>query len=257
MIVDAAKAKALISRPTLPAVADELRRQDNVFFVGGKLPPRQTLETIFESDCQTPVELFVFSFAESADFHQADALVRSIKRNFKGFLVGQFNSVPSRQLLEHAYASGIDFIDIPLVRDRDAMLAALHYAKTVFPRWSTVSTLFAGAQAPSATVRDIDLLLADDILPLVAIGEEAARYPETEISAIFEHLSRGWHRRKAAVKPLQPLLFLTTPFTPPPKKGVVHGLFDKVNDARLRTASDLRRLLRVREVEESFESAGL
>jgi hypothetical protein len=117
--------------------------------------------------------------------------------------------------------------------------------------------LFAGAQAPSATVRDIDLLLADDILPLVAIGEEAARYPEAEIAAIFAHLTRGWRRRKAAIKPLHPLLYLITPFAPPPKRGVVHGLFDKVNDARLRTTSDLRRLLRVREVEESFESAGL
>lgn len=257
MIVDAAKAKALIARPVTPAVADELRREDNVFFVGGHLPPRQTLETLFESDCQSPAELFVFSFVESADFLQAEPLIRSIKRNFKGFLVGQFNSVPSRQLLEHAYAAGIDFIDIPLSGDRDSRLAALHYAKTVFPRWSTISTLLAGVQAPSATVRDIDLLLADDILPLVAIGDGATRYPETEIAAIFEHLARGWRRRKVAVKPLRPLLCLTTPFAPPPKKGVVHGLFDKVNDARLRTTSDLRRLLRVREVEESFESAGL
>jgi hypothetical protein len=257
MIVDAAKAKTLISRPAIPAVADELRRQDNVFFVGGHLPPRQTLETIFESDCQSPAELFIFSFADSADFHQAEPLIRSIKRNFKGFLVGQFNSVPSRQLLEHAYAAGIDFIDIPLIGDRDGRLAALHYAKTVLPRWSTMSTLFAGEQAPAATIRDIDLLLADDILPLVAIGDEAARYPDVEIAAIFEHLARGWRRRKATVKPLHPLLYLTTPFSPPLKKGVVHGLFDKVNDARLRTTSDLRRLLRVREVEESFESAGL
>jgi hypothetical protein len=257
MIVDPAKAKALIARPIIPAVADELRRQDTVFFVGGQLPPRQTLETIFESDCQSPAELFVFSFTATADFQQAEALVRSIKRNFKGFLVGQFHSVPSRQLLEHAYAAGIDFIDIPLSGDRESRLAALHYAQTVFPRWSTISTLFAGAQAPSATLRDIDLLLADGILPLVAIGAEAAHYPEAEIAAVFAHLSRGWRRRKATVKPLHPLLYLTTPFAPPPKKGVVNGLFDKVNDARLRTTSDLRRLLRVREVEESFESAGL
>jgi hypothetical protein len=257
MIVDAEKTKTLIARPVLPAAADELRRQDNVFFVGVHLPLQQTLETIFESDCQSPAELFVFSFGDAADFHQADMLVKSIKPNFKGFLFGQFRFAPSRQLLEHAYAAGIDLIDIPLCGDRDNRLAALHYAKTVFPRWSTISTLFAGTQAPEATNRDIDLLLAESILPLMAVSIEAGSYPEAEIAAIFEHLAQGWRRRKATVKPLHPLLYLTSPYAPPPKKGVVHGLFDKANDARLRATSDLRRLLRVREVEESFESAGL
>lgn len=257
MIVDAAKAKALVARPALPAAANELRREGNVFFVGGRLLAREALETIFESDCQSPAELFVFAFGGPADFQQAEALVRSVKRNFKGFLVGQFISVPSAHSLDHIYAAGIDFIDIPLIGERESRLAALHYATTVFPKWSTISTLIAGERAPSAIIRDIDLLLDNDVLPLVAIGEEAAGYVDGEITAVFEHLARGWRRKKATVKPLHPFLYLTTPFVPPPRKGVVHGLLDRVNDARLRTTSDLRRLLRVKEVEESFESAGL
>jgi hypothetical protein len=257
MIVDAEKAKILLARPVIPAAADELRRQDNVFFVGGQLPPRQTLETIFESDCQSPAELFVFSFTGAADFHQAELLVRSIKRNFKGFLVGQFSAAPSRQLLEHAYAAGIDFIDIPLMGEREGRLEALRYARTVFPRWSVLSTLHAGDRAPGVTIQEIDFLLGENILPLVTINNETGRVTDNEIAAIFNHLGKSWRRKKATVKPLYPLLYLATPFSPPPKKGVVHGLFDKVNDARFRTTSDLRRLLRVREVEESFESAGL
>jgi hypothetical protein len=83
--------------------------------VGGNLPAQQTLETIFESDCQSPAVLFVFNFADADDFHRAEALINSIKKNFKGYLYGQFGAVPSRQLLEHAYAAGLDYVDIPLI----------------------------------------------------------------------------------------------------------------------------------------------
>lgn len=257
MIVDTEKAKTLLYRPVLPAAADELRRQDSVFFVGCNLPARQTLETIFESDCQSPADLFVFSFAEEADFHRAEALISSIKKNFKGYLYGQFRTVPSRQLLEHAYASGIDYVDIPLIGDNEERVMALRYAQTVFPRWSAISTLYMADREPELTRQQIDRLLANDILPLVAFNAGKDHFPAADIIVIFEHLAKSWQFRKASIKPLHPLLYLTTPFTPPARKGIVHSLFDRANDARLRTASDLRRLLRVREVEESFESAGL
>jgi hypothetical protein len=257
MDVIAKKVKALMARPVLQTAADQLRREGNVFFVGGHLSPQQAVEAIFESDCRSPVELFVFNFAKAEDFTRAEVLVRSIKRNFKGFLVGQFISQPPPPLLEYAYAAGIDFIDVPFIGDKDQRLAALLFAKTVFPRWAVISTLFAGEQPLSAGRADIDLLLDHDILPLVAIDESAVCYRDSEITQIFEYLASGWRRKKAFIKPLHPLLRLITPLAPPPRKGGVPGLFDKVNGARLRTTSDLRRLLRVREVEESFESAGL
>lgn len=257
MVVDTEKAKALLCRPVLPAATDELRRQDSVFFVGGNLPAQQTLETIFESDCQSPADLFVFNFADADDFHRAEALISSIKKNFKGYLYGQFGTVPSRQLLENAYAAGLDYVDIPLIGDNEERVRALRYAQTVFPRWSAISTLYLTDREPELIRRQIDRLLEDDILPLVGFKAGMDQFPATEIVTIFEHLAKSWQGRKASVKPLQPLLYLTTPFAPPARKGIVHNLFDRANDARLRTASDLRRLLRVREVEESFESAGL
>lgn len=257
MIVDSEKAKILPYRPVLPATANELRRQDSVFFVGWNLPARQALETIFESDCQSPADIFVFSFAETADFHQAEALVGSIKKNFKGYLYGQFNAIPSGRLLEHAYAAGIDYIDIPLIGDNEERVRALRFAQTVFPRWSVISTLYLTDRDPGLMHQSIDMLLENDILPLVAFKAGVDHFPTAAIVTIFEHLAKSWQDRKASVKPLQPLLYLTTPFAPPARKGIVHSLFDRANDARLRTASDLRRLLRVREVEESFESAGL
>jgi hypothetical protein len=257
MIVDSEKAKTLLDQPVLPATADELRRQDSVFFVGCNLPTRQALETVFESDCQSPADLFVFSFAGTADFHQAEALIGSIKKNFKGYLYGQFNAIPSGRLIENAYAAGIDYIDIPLIGDYEQRVRALRYALTVFPRWSAISTLYLTDREPGLTHQSIDMLIENDILPLVAFKSGLDHFPAAEIVTIFEHLAKSWRDRKASVKPLQPLLYLTTPFAPPASKGIVHSLFDRANDARLRTASDLRRLLRVREVEESFESAGL
>lgn len=257
MNVNLERTQALLARPVLPAAGDELRRDGEVFFVGAQLAPYQAVESILESDGRSPAELFVFRFAEPADFAGAEALIRAIKRNFKGFLVGQFLTAPSPHQLEHAYAAGIDYIDIPRFGEQEQSRDALLCAKAIFPRWSVISTLFAGIQPLTAICKDIDALLGLDILPLGAVDRAAARCPARDVAEFFEHLAAGWRRERVPVKPLHPLLRLTTPLALPPAKRGMQGLFDKVDGARLRTSSDLRRLLRVREVEESFASAGL
>jgi hypothetical protein len=70
-------------------------------------------------------------------------------------------------------------------------------------------------------------------------------------------LSAGWRAKRALIKPLLPLIYLFTPLVPSSSPGAVRGFIDKFHDWRLLAASDLRRSLRVKEVEESFESAGL
>lgn len=257
MTVSLGRTRTLLARPVLPAAGDELRRHGEVFFVGAQLAPYQAVESILESDGRSPVELFVFRFGEPAEFAGAEALIRAIKRNCKGFLVGQFMTAPLPQQLEHAYAAGIDYVDIPLFGEQEKSRAALLCAKSIFPRWSVTSTLFAGIQSLTVARKDMDALLGQDILPLGAIDQADGRCPAGDIAAFFEHLAAGWRRKKVPVKPLHPLLRLTTPLVLPPAKRGMQGLFDKVDGARLRTSSDLRRLLRVREVEESFASAGL
>lgn len=243
--------------PILPLAQQGISRQGDVFFIGARSPLQMTIEAIFESDCRCPVKLFAFTFASQDEFTRGEQLVRSIKKNFKGFVVGQFLSIPSPGLFEHAYATGIDIVNVPFTHEKTKRLEALVFARSIFPRWAVTSTVFADGQSLSASLGEIDLLLDHGILPMVTVRHLRIAPESTTIGELFEYLFHAWQDKNASITPLQALLTLKTPFFPPSKKGRIQGLFDKVNEARLQTTSDLRRLLRVREIRESFESAGL
>jgi hypothetical protein len=268
MIVDQQKLKYLLTKPGERGAADELRREGNLFFVGGELPVRETLETLFDSHCQSPAELFKLTFGALDHFQQGEQLARQIKRNFSSYILGSLDYPPPPHIIERAYAAGVDFLDIPLrVFDRgvatergierDDILLSLQVARELFPRWSVATTLLAGEEPSCSVAKGIDFLLDAGILPLVEISPRAGHYPVEEISAIFAHLASGWKKYKVSIKPLQTLINLTMPIVDARPRGVLRGFMDKVQDRRLLAASDLRRSLRVRQVEESFESAGL
>lgn len=259
MKVDPSKIHEMLLRPPVAPSPMDLRREGDIFWIGSALPPRQTLETVFESVCVEPAELFCLSFESPEDFRQGEELVRLLKKNFSGFLLGRFQHAPSHVLLDLAYAVGIDLVDIPLppggIAANGETVEALAHAQTVFPRWSVVSTLPA-EDATETVMHTADDLLSRGIVPLASLAGRTGGSID-ELTRLFHHLAKGWRRAGATLKTLRPLLDLTTPFlTPPPRRGL-GTLLDRVETAKLRTASDLRRLLRVRQVEVSFESAGL
>lgn len=268
MTIDQGKLRELIARPLKPAACDELRRDGNVFFVGVDLPPQDTLETIFDSHCQAPAELFHVSFGDINSFHRGEELARLIKKNFHVHLMARLDWPAPAQFLERAYAAGVDIVDIPLVvfdsaisRERalhkEERLSTLEKAKEIFPRWCVTSTLLVGEEACCSTVSAIDTLLKGEIVPLLEISPRTGRYPLEEIGEVFLHLSEGLRKRKVTTIPLLPLLSLTLPLADARQGGILKGFIDRLQDRRLLAASDLRRSLRVRQIEESFESAGL
>ena len=268
MIVDQLKLRYLLSKPVKMDDAGELRREGNLFFVGGELPVRETLETLFDSHCQSPAELFKLTFGDLDHFHQGEQLARQIKRNFSSHILGSLPYPPPTYVIERAYAAGVDFLDIPLrVFDRgvanergierEEILHSLQVARELFPKWSVATTLLAGEEPSCSVAGGIDYMLDAGILPLVEISPRACQYPVEEIAAIFAHLAAGWKKYKVSIKPLQTLINLTMPIVDAKPRGILRGFIDKVQDRRLLAASDLRRSLRVRQVEESFESAGL
>ena len=267
MKIDQNKLRDLVTRVSPPPSPDELRRDDSVFFVGGNLPERQTLETLYESHYQCNASLFHLTFGDIDSFHKGEALARVIKKNFNTHLVGRLDFPAPSRLIERAYAAGVDILDIPLtVFDRTARtggftaterLRAIDCARSVFPRWSVVSTLMVGEEPSSSTMEGIDALLAAAVVPLVGLSERAAQLPAEEVCRIYAHLQSGWRVKKAVIKPLLPLIFLSTPFVPAASRSAMRGLIDLIEDKRLLATSDLRRILRVKEVEQSFESSGL
>ncbi|MBJ6751112.1 hypothetical protein [Geomonas anaerohicana] len=267
MKIDQGKIRELVGRPA-PYSPDQLRREANVFYVGGDLPERQTIETLYDSHYQSNAALFHLTFGDEERFAQAENLARLIKKNFNAYLVGRVDFCASQKAVERAYAAGVDILDIPLhaydhARSRESgwhfeeRLHSLDYARAVFPRWSVVSSLDAGCEPPGATVAGIDALLERDIVPLVQVTSAAAALPTEQLTRVFQHLQRGWQQKRALIKPLLPLIFLLTPLVPAAPKGILRGFIDSIEDRRLLAGSDLRRLLRVKEVAESYESSGL
>ena len=267
MKIDQKKLRELIARELPAPSPDELRREENVFFVGGNLPERQTLETLFDSHYQCNATLFHLTFGDIDSFQNGETLARMIKKNFNAHVVGRLDYPAPARFIERAYAAGVDILDMPLALHERAgsggeqyamkeHLRALDCARSVFPRWSVVSTLTAGEEPAGSTVAGIDELLALEVVPLVTLTGRTVHAVE-EVTEIFAHLKAGWHRKKAAIKPLLPLIYLSAPFVPASSRGGVRRFIDIIDDRRLLATSDLRRILRVKEVEESFASAGL
>lgn len=268
MIVDQQKLRSLITKPEKPVAATELRREDNVFFIGGGLQASETLEALFDSYCQAPAELFHLTFGDIGHFHLGEELARQIKKNFSTHLLGRLDYPAPPFIIERAYAAGVDILDISLKVfdnglakergiEKEELLRSIQYARTVFPKWGVTATLLAGEEPLCSTVSGIDYLLDAGVVPLVQISAKAGHYSDAELGALFEHLAARWKKHRVVVKPLLPLLSLTTALVSARPKGLLRGFIEKVYDRQLLATSDLRRSLRVKQVEESFESAGL
>ncbi|KIH76147.1 hypothetical protein SAMN05660860_02486 [Geoalkalibacter ferrihydriticus] len=264
MQLEVSRIAELLSRPVLAARPLELRREGAVFLVGAGLPAEATLETIFDSDCQQPVELLCFAFDTPAALTQAAELVALIKKNLRGFVLARFGFFPDHRQLEFAYAQGIDLVDIvapPLAETGTRLstehLHALETAQATFPRWAVAATLPADEVAFTARMAAMDELIRRQVVPLAALDASSGAVAAEEVPRIFRHLADCWRRGGVTLRPLLPLIELTTPLRHPAPRTLVGSLFGRAQGARLRAGSDLRRLLRVRQVEQSFDSAGL
>ena len=268
MNIDRNKLNELIKRPLLPAAANELRRCGNVFFVGGELPVAETLMTMFESFCTESTDLFHLSIGALNLFPGSEEMARQIKKNFHVRLMGRLDNPAPARVLERIYAAGVDILDIPLFIfdhsaalkrdcDRLARYDALLSARNVFPAWSAASTLLAGEESPESTMKGIEALLDDGIVPLVALAETAADVAPDILAAIFAHLAAGWKEYHVPVQPFLPIINFMTPLTPKEPSGAFRGMIDRFHDRRRLAASDLRRRLRLKIVEDSMDSAAL
>ena len=250
----------------------ELRRDGRVFFIGGNLPVYSTLETMYESYCLEATDLFHVTFGDAGAFEQNLDMVRQIKRNFSIRVMGQVAYPLSAAQVEQVYLAGLDVLDIPRYAygsfpvaglNGDTDCAAERWRETftaaaaAFIRWSVVSTLTADHTAPEDVRAAIHDLLEHGVIPLLVLsGEEDGRNPAAS-GDLFLHLAAEWHRHRVPLKPIMPLLRLTTPFEFAASSGFLQDAINKFHDRRIMATSDLRRHLRTSGAEASFESAGL
>lgn len=253
MHVSQKKLRLLRQRISNPAETAELRCFDRVVQFPAGLPVCDNLEAIMEMEESHPVELFTFDFLDSVAFLQGEELVSQLKKNFHGYLLGAFAVPPEPALIDRAYAAGLDLIQIPLTGEDSRQWSALNYARTVFPAWSVIALVPVSSQSQSL----FKALLKRGIVPLIDLQKLSPEVSDTVVEAAYKELLYSWQDHRVSLSPLNPLLELTTPLVPPPRPLGIGGLITRMNDARQRTGLDLRRLLRVRGVADSLDSAGL
>lgn len=266
--IDAHRLNILHESPRNYADPAELRREGRVFFIGGNLPVYSTLETMYESYCLESTELFHVTFGGAGAYEQNIEMVRQIKRNFSIRLMGQIGYPLSAAQVEQVYLAGLDILDIPRQAygsypavDPDGgggrWREAFGAAAATFTRWSVASTINADYAATEEVRGAIHELLDHGVIPLLALAGGGTGWNPAESGDLFLHLAAEWHRHRVPLKPLMPLLRLTTPFEFTASPGFLKNVIDRFHDRRIMATSDLRRHLRTTGAEASFESAGL
>lgn len=245
-----------------------MRREGRVFFIGGNLPVYSTLETMYESYCLESTDLFHVTFGDAGAFEQNLDMVRQIKRNFSIRLMGQISYPLSASQVGQVYLAGLDILDIPQqaygkypaaapAGDGGEWRETFCAAAATFTRWSIVSSIIAD-QAATADVRSaIHDLLDHEIIPLLLLAGYGNGWNPAESGDLFLYLAAEWHRHRVPLKPIMPLLRLTTPFELTASPGFLRDAIDKFQERGIMATSDLRRHLRTSGAEASFESAGL
>ncbi len=245
-------ADLLVSNRQLPA-EDRLYRDGNVLFIGGALPPYQTLETMFNSFCMEATALFFLTLGSRETLPQGLEMARQIKKNFHVRLMARLASPVDETTLGQLYAAGVDNVDFYL----EGPSAVMPESKGVFPRWGVAATLILGAEDAACTIDKIERLLQAGIVPMVEVSSKASTLSTEKVITVLDYLAGGWDRSSVPLQAYLPLIGAMTPLVQEKPAGVFRSIVARLRDRQQLVGSDIRRHLRVQQTENSLDSAGL
>jgi hypothetical protein len=236
------------------------------------------IQSAFEESSADLVQLNM-DFSEEADrgFSRLIPLVQAIKKRFSTFVALKGFPPVNSGTIDLMYASGFDIINFPLggfsgtIKSKKIMTAkqvhsALEYAAGVFPPGTVWTDLVLGSEAHPHSKEGIDRLADSGIIPLISLQRDSTDNPDgyRELVELAEHLDQAVQRNRLPLKWLYPTCRFLTPldtrfFTQDPLLArlavtpVYRSGFGKASAG----FAALRRKLRIRNVSDSFESAGL
>lgn len=211
-------------------------------------------------------------------FERLAPLVKSIKKKFKTFVALKGFPPRERETIDLMYAAGIDLLNFPLggfaggkkmgrIMPSHQVHTALEYAVGIFPAGAVWTELVPGTEPVDMTRKTIDHLAGRGIVPLLKLqpsgittGEEFDR-----LLRLVRHLELATQREKLVLKWLYPNCRCVSPLD-------TRFFTQEAADAKLavtpvyrsilgKKASEgfaaLRRKLRIKNVSDSYESAGL
>jgi len=237
------------------------------------------IQSAFEEGSVDLVQLNM-DFSDEADrgFSRLAPLVEAIKKRFNTFVALKGFPPLDHSTIDLMYASGFDIIDFPLggfsgtIKSKRAMTAkqvhsALEYAAGIFPLGTVWTDLVLRPESHPHSKEGIDRLADLGVIPLIFLQRDSTENPDgyRELVELAEHMDKAIQRNRLPLKWLYPTCRFLSPldtrfFTQDPLQARLavtpvyrSGLGKKASAG----FAALRRKLRIRNVSDSFESAGL
>ena len=237
------------------------------------------IQSAFEEGSADLVQLNM-DFSDEADrgFSRLAPLVEAIKKRFNTFVVLKGFPPFDHSTIDLIYASGFDIIDFPLggfsgtIKSKKMMTtkqvhSALAYAAGIFPLGTVWTDLVLGQGSHLRYKEEIDRLTDLGTIPLIFLQRGGVEKPDRyqELLELAEHMDKAIQRNRLPLKWLYPTCRFLSPldtrfFTEDPLQARLavtpvyrSGLGKKASAG----FAALRRKLRIRNVSDSFESAGL
>ena len=246
------------------------------------MPIEATLSVIqsaFEEGAADLVQLNM-DFCEEPDrgFDRLAPLVTAIKKRFNTFVALKGFPPTNSGTIDLMYASGFDIIDFPLggfsgtVKSKRKMTAkqvysALEYAAGVFPPGTVWTDIVLGTDPISQCKEGVDRLTDSGIIPLIYLEGDSSEDLDgyRNLVELAEHMDRAIQRNRLPLKWLYPTCRFLSPldtrfFTEDPllaRLAVTPVYRSGLGRKTSAGFAALRRKLRIRNVSDSFESAGL
>lgn len=263
--------------------------------VGKKaLSVREVVEIVHEAFEEGIAEFVQISLGyiegEGHGIASLEPYITAIKKNFDTLLAVEAHPPDKDAWIDRTYAMGVDSIAYHLdIYDpeifagicpgkarhigRDRYLDALHYAASIFPSGTVTSNLIVGLEPLESTKEGINHLTRMGVVPLLPIfkpleGSDfgSHKIPDTEeIAPLFAHLYNAVKGNKINMSWSKHVSIFITPIEGRYFSGdqaklevTLYNLYkSKIGGMATREIAKLRRRLKVREVEDSFDSSEL
>ncbi|NIQ02099.1 MAG: hypothetical protein GWM98_18205, partial [Nitrospinaceae bacterium] len=208
-------------------------------------------------------------------FSQAAPLVQSIKKNFRTFVA--WAGIPPEDfgVIDSFYAAGVDLIVLPLKGTSGEApnppskqgMKMLEYAAGVFGPGTVRTELALNPGAIAPLLEQITALTQQGILPCITLPEGAFQQPDVleQVRQVAGHLERSAQKEKLNLKWLYPsggwFSPLDASFYTRDRRSARLAQRPVFQSTLGKTATEgfaaLRRKLRIKNISDSYESAGL
>jgi len=205
-------------------------------------------------------------------------IVKAIKNKFKTFVALKGFPPQEKQTIDLIYAAGFDLLDFPLdgfagadpegeILSSRQVHESLEYAVEIFPQGTVWTELVLGPEPLDLVKKKIDQLTGQGIIPQLKLKATSIYTGKDywRVKEVVRHLQEAARRDRLALKWLYPNCRCVSPldtqyFTDDPASARLSAkpvYRSRLGKKAFEGFAALRRKLRIKDLSDSYESAGL